>query len=156
MDNFAQKYGDTVFAFGVGFFLINTPDIPTWGAWLTGIFVIMFAVFSLLQFGNQAKFWGLVQRSPESFGPEGKNHESGLFMFDSASKMVSDYEDSVLFWLSLGASVVLMAGLLKHEWYLVLAFEFTASVIGYSFIKAFLKNYHSYYAILNGSGEGNV
>ena len=56
---------------------------------------------------------------------------------------------------SLGSSVVLMAGLLMHELRTPLVLEFLASVIGYAFIKAFLKNYHSYYGILNGT-ESNV
>ena len=153
MDEFSKKYGESVFAFGMGFMLLNAPELPTWAIWSIGLLVVAMATFSLLQFGNQAKFWGLVQKSPEFFGPEGRHHTSATFMFDSAARLVSNYQEPGAFWFSFGASVVLMGGLLIQEMYIVFAFEFTASVMGYSFIKAFLKNYQTYYGILNGTVE---
>ena len=153
MDEFAKKYGDSVFAFGMGYMLLNLTEIPTWAVWTVGLTISAMALISLLQFGNQVKFWGLVQQNPKFFGPKGDHHEGGLLMFDIASKLVGTYQTPGVFWFSLGTSVVLMAGLLVQEMYVVLALEFIASVIGYSFIKAFLKNYQTYYGILNVTVE---
>lgn len=155
MDEFAQKYFDSIFAFGFGYMLLNLPEVPTWAAWVIGLLVISFALFSLLQFANQARFWGTVQRDPAPFGPDGRHHDAGTFMFDTAARLVGHYQDRLVFWISLGSSVTLLAGLMKHQLYIPFMFEFTASVMGYSFIKAFLKNYHIYYGILNGT-ENNV
>ncbi len=151
MDEFAKKYGDSFFAFGVGFFLFSTTEIPSWGMWATSILVVIFALVTLIQFGNQARFWQMVQQYPEQFGPEGASHQGGLLMFDGAVNLVREYESPQVFWISLAASVYMMGGLLQHEWHIPLAFEFGASVLGYAFIKSFLKNYHVYYGLINGS-----
>jgi len=153
MDEFSKKYGEAVFAFGMGFMLLNTPELPTWAAWTLGVVISVLALLSLAQFATQAKFWGEVQSNPTYFAPDGDAHDAGTLMFDAASRLVGSYQDSMVFWTSLGSSVVLMGGLLMHELYLVFVLEFLASVIGYAFIKAFLKNYHAYYGILNGTVE---
>jgi hypothetical protein len=155
MDEFSKKYGEAVFAFGMGFMLLNTPEPATWAIWTVGIIISILALISLLQFATQAKFWSEVQATPTRFAPDGDAHDAGTLMFDAASRLVGSYQDSIVFWTSLGSSVVLMGGLLMHELHLVFVLEFLASVIGYAFIKAFLKNYHSYYGILNGT-ESNV
>ena len=153
MERFAEKYFDSIFAFGFGYMLLNLTEIPTWAVWIIGLIVVSFSLFSLLQFGNQVKFWGTVQRDPALFGPDGRHHDAGTQMFDSASRLVGHYQGHMVFWTSLVSSVVLLAGLLQHQMYIPLALEFTASVMGFSFIKAFLKNYHTYYGILNGTVE---
>ena len=155
MDEFSKKYGEAVFAFGMGFMLLNTPELPTWARWTLGILVSVFAVISLLQFATQAKFWSEVQAAPTRFAPDGDAHDAGALMFDNASRLVGSYQDPMVFWTSFGSSVVLMGGLLMHDLLTPFVLEFLASVIGYAFIKAFLKNYHSYYGILNGT-ESNV
>lgn len=155
MDEFSKKYGEAVFAFGMGFMLLNTPVLPTWAMWTVGGVISFLALFSLLQFGTQAKFWGEVQVAPARFAPDGDAHDDGTLMFDTASRLVGRYQDSMVFWTSLGSSVVLMGGLLMHDLLTPFVLEFLASVIGYAFIKTFLKNYHSYYGILNGT-ESNV
>ena len=153
MENFAEKYFDSIFAFGFGYMLLNLAEVPTWAAWVIGLIVVSFSLFSLLQFGNQAKFWGHVQKDPASFGPDGRNHEAGTVMFDSAARLVGHYNGKLVFWTSFCSSVILLGGLMKHQLYVPFALEFTASVMGFSFIKAFLKNYHTYYGILNGTVE---
>ena len=151
MDEFSKKYGEAVFAFGMGFMLLNTPELPTWAMWTLGIIISVLALLSLLNFASQAKFWSEVQAAPKNFAPEGESHTAGTVMFDLATTLVGSYQDSMVFWTSLGSSVVLMGGLLAHDLRTPFVLEFLASVIGYAFIKAFLKNYHSYYGILNGT-----
>ena len=149
MNEFSRKWGVTVFNFGVGYFLLNAV-IPFWFGMVITCLTVLLGLLALAQFGHIASFWGLVKRDPAAFGPDGEYHEQGKVMFDRSVAVSYDFQSQEKFWISLGCSIVFMAGLLHQSLYVALAFEFVASVLGYSVIRAFLTNFPYYYTVVKG------
>lgn len=151
MEDFSRKWGVTIFNFGVGYFLLNT-ELPLWGQLGISAFFVVLGLLAIAQFGQIASFWSIADSDPVAFGPDGEYHERSKVMFDRTILVTYDFQSQEKFWLSLGCSIVLMAGLLHQGMYTALVFEFAASVLGYSVIRAFLTNFPHYYSLVKGKG----
>jgi len=155
MDDFARKWGFTIFNFGLGFMLVNTLEMPNWSMWLITGFTVTLGLLAILQFGQIASFWTIANKQPADFGPNGEHHDMGKVMFDRSVMVAHDFQSKEKFWLSVGCSILVMAGFLRHGWHVALAFEFIASVMGYSVIRAFLTNFPYYYSLIKGKELSN-
>ena len=149
MQEFSNKYGLPVFNYGLGFMLLNV-EMPTWSMWIITALLVVLGSLALAQFGSIARFWGAANKNPDLYGPNGELHKRGKFMFDRTNHTCYDYQDQHVFWISVACSIMLMGGLLHQGWYVALAFEFAASVIGFAVIRAYLTNFPHYYSLING------
>jgi len=142
----------SIFAFGVGLFMLNSPDIGTGLHLGIGILTVIGAVLTIVQYGPVAA-WNMFLKRPDLFGPEGESHERALSLYDWSIQVTRPYVGKLDLGLALIADVILMAGLLAQGWTVLFGLQFVACVIGYAVIRSFLTNYHNIYAFVNGSKD---
>ncbi len=142
----------SIFAFGVGLFMLNSPNIGTGLHWGIGILTVIGAVMTIIQYGPVAA-WKIFLPHPEIFGPDGESHERALKLYDWSVQVTRPYVGKIDLGVALIADVLLMAGLLAQGWTVLFGFQFVACVIGYAVIRSFLTNYHDIYAFVNGSKD---
>ena len=121
----------SIFAFGVGLFMLNSPNIGTGLHWGIGILTVIGAVLTIVQYGPVAA-WKL---------------------YDWSVQVTRPYVGKLDLGVALIADVLLMAGLLAQGWTILFGMQFVACVIGYAVIRSFLTNYHDIYAFVNGSKD---
>lgn len=149
--NYLKLHAISIFAFGVGLFMLNSPNIGLALHWGIGILAVIGAVLTIAQYGSVAVAWTLFPKHPEVFGPGGESHERTLTLYDLSVQFVAPYTKKTDLGIALIADVILMAGLLAQGWYVLFGIQFVACVIGYATIQSFLTNYHAIYAFVNGS-----
>jgi hypothetical protein len=130
--NYLKLHAVSIFALGVGLFMLQVPDLNIWLHLGIGILTVIGAVLTIVQYAP-VMGWKLFMTRPDLFGPEGESHER----FDLGTALVAD--------------VILMSGLLAQGWHVLFGMQFVACIIGYAVIQSFLTNYHAIYAFVNGS-----
>jgi len=148
--NYLKLHAISIFAFGVGLFMLQSPEIGAALHWGIGILVVIAAVITLAQYAPITA-WKLFLTRPDLFGPDGESHERALQLYDWSIQVTRPYTSKVDLGIALIADVFLMAGLLQQGWVVLFGLQFVACVVGYAVITSFLSNYHSIYAFVNGS-----
>ena len=151
-NEFAKEFGMPIFNYGLGFFLMvaEVGSAAGWFRILLTSFIVLFGVLAFIQFAAIAHFWKLALENKERFGPKGDLYERGQSMLDNTCLAVVSCRYKETFWFSVAASMVLLAGLIRHELWIAFAVEATACVIVYSVTRAFLTHFHVYYALVEG------
>ena len=149
---FLKLHAVSIFAFGVGFFMLNVPNIGTGLHWGIGILAVIGAIITIVQY-SPIMAWKLFMTRPDLFGPEGDSHERALKLYDWSIQVTRPYQSKFDLGTALVADVILMAGLLNQDWIVLFGLQFVACVIGYAVIQSFLTNYHNIYAFVNGSTD---
>ena len=148
--NYLKLHAVSIFAFGVGLFMLQTPNIGTGLHWGIGILTVVGAVLTVVQYLPVAA-WKLFLTRPDLFGPEGESHERALTLYDWSIQVTRPYVSKFDLGTALVADVILMSGLLAQGWHVLFGMQFIACIIGYAVIQSFLTNYHAIYAFVNGS-----
>lgn len=148
-----KEYSITIFAFGVGAYLLTATQVHAIEHVIIGILVAFAAILSILQYGGMAVGWKVFMANKDLFGPGSEDHERALILFDNSVAATRPYQNKIAFLVSFLSSVVLMAGLLNQGWTILFALEFVSSVIGYAVVRSFLTNYHDIYGYVNGSAS---
>lgn len=145
-----KLHATSIFAFGVGLFMLTSPNIGTGLHWGIGILAVTGAFLTILQYAP-VMAWKLFMTRPDLFGPEGESHERALKLYVWSGQVTKPYTGYLAFGIALIADVILMAGLLAQDWNVLFGMQFVACVIGYATIRSFLSNYKDIYAFVNGS-----
>ena len=148
--NYLKLHAVSIFAFGVGLFMLQSPDIGTGLHWGIGILTALGAILTILQYAPVTA-WKLFMTRPDLFGPEGESHERALKLYDWSVQVTRPYVSKFDLGTALVADVILMSGLLAQGWHVLFGMQFIACIIGYAVIQSFLTNYHAIYAFVNGS-----
>lgn len=148
--NYLKLHAVSIFALGVGLFMLHSPDINIWLHWGIGILTVIGAVLTVAQYGP-VMAWKLFMTRPDLFGPEGESHERALKLYDWSIQVTRPYVSKFDLGTALVADVILMSGLLAQGWHVLFGMQFVACIIGYAVIQSFLTNYHAIYAFVNGS-----
>lgn len=148
--NYLKLHAVSIFAFGVGLFMLNSPNIGTGLHWGIGVLTVIGAVLTIAQYGPVVG-WKLFMTRPDLFGPEGESHERALKLYDWSIQVTRPYVSKFDLGTALVADVILMSGLLAQGWHVLFGMQFIACIIGYAVIQSFLTNYHAIYAFVNGS-----
>jgi len=142
----------SIFAFGVGLFMLQSPNIGTGFHWSIGILTVIGSILTIVQYLPVAA-WKLFLTRPDIFGPEGESHERALKLYDWSIEVTRPYVGKIDLGVALIADVILMSGLLAQGWVILFGMQFIACVIGYAVIRSFLTNYQDIYAFVNGSKD---
>ena len=148
--NFLKLHAISIFAFGVGLFMLQSPTIGAGLHWGIGILTVIAAVITLAQYAPVTA-WQIFLTRPDLFGPDGESHERALKLYDWSIQVTRPYVSKMDLGIALIADVFLMAGLLQQGWVVLFGLQFIACVVGYAVITSFLSNYHNIYAFVNGS-----
>ncbi len=149
---YLKLHAVSIFAFGVGLFMLNSPNIGLGLHWGIGILTVIGAVITIVQY-SPIMAWKLFMTRPDLYGPKGDSHERALKLYDWSIQVTRPYASKIDLVVALIADVILMAGLLAQDWVILFGMQFVACVIGYAVIRSFLTNYHNIYAFVNGSKD---
>lgn len=152
MKHFLSLHAFSIFAFGVGLFMLNSPNIGTGLHWGIGILTVIGAVITIVQYGPVTA-WKLFMTRPDLFGPDGESHEHALSLYDWSVQVTRPYVGKIDLGVALIADIILMSGLLAQGWTVLFGMQFVACVIGYAVIRSFLTNELSIYAFVSGSKD---
>jgi hypothetical protein len=148
--NYLKLHAVSIFALGVGLFMLQVPDLNIWLHLGIGILTVIGAVLTIVQYAP-VMGWKLFMTRPDLFGPEGESHERALKLYDWSVQVTRPYVSKFDLGTALVADVILMSGLLAQGWHVLFGMQFVACIIGYAVIQSFLTNYHAIYAFVNGS-----
>lgn len=134
----------------VGVYLLNVSE-PSWFIQWTVIgFYGLLALGGFICYAGLASFWKVALGAPEVFGPGKENHKVTKEMYSSMVKVIGPYADMPFYVLSVVASVLLLAGILQHSWYMLFGVLFAAVVFGYAVIQSLLASFSKISALATG------